>query len=191
VACVDGRPAVCFGLNLSSGDEFPMTLGETQSLGNDQGVAGDASQRPGGHLLFGAVGKKTAAFLSHWAIPLASQSVGVPEKSVEHGRSSKMNGKGQRFDYRYVAFNRREEAVGFCAFSKRGTADNDQPSPVCEWCVRRNKSIRLRLDFLTLNVSLGQFQHANRGRHVAQAKRVGLFPVIAVFVAALQDNVAA
>jgi len=65
-----------------------------------------------GHVLVGAVGKETAAFLSQSAIPQASQRVWVSEESVEHGRTFKMTGKGKRFDYRYVAFNRPEEVAG-------------------------------------------------------------------------------
>ena len=38
---------------------------------------------------------------------------------------------------------------------------------------------------------LGQFEDADCGRQISQAERVGLFPVLAVFVAPLQDDVAA
>jgi hypothetical protein len=40
-------------------------------------------------------------------------------------------------------------------------------------------------------VALSQLQHAHRGRQIAQAERVRLLPVVAVLVAALQDNIAA
>jgi hypothetical protein len=68
-------PAVRRDLDFGPGDEFAGSLGQTQSLGNGQSVAGDALQNVPAHLPLGAVGKESLPFLGQWAILMGSQRV--------------------------------------------------------------------------------------------------------------------
>jgi hypothetical protein len=82
------QPAIHLGLDLGAGYEFTGSLGQAKGFGSDQGVAGDASQRPARHLLLGAVGKVTATILGQRPIPLTSQHTRILKESVEHGETS-------------------------------------------------------------------------------------------------------
>jgi len=107
-------PTIRRSLDLGSGNEFTRSLIQTQSIGNEQSVAGDASQTMPRHLLFGAVDEIAAPFPGQWAIPMDIQRVPALQETIKHSRTSRMDGKGGRFDYTpksYVAFGLPKEAT--------------------------------------------------------------------------------
>ncbi|MDH4283317.1 MAG: hypothetical protein OEV36_11735, partial [Myxococcales bacterium] len=111
-------PAICFGFDLGSRDQFAGSLSQSQDLGDDQRIPSDMTQSHWRHLLLGAMGEVTATILGQWTISMASQCLRAYEKSVEHSRTSQMSGKGQWFEYyddkvmwrRVVSFLRRRRS---------------------------------------------------------------------------------
>jgi hypothetical protein len=92
------RPAIRRGLDLCPGDALTGPVGEPQIAGDDEGVNGDAAQRPSGHLLAGAVGQVTPPLIRQWAVPLPGQDVGPLEELLKHVESPLGMGMGERFD---------------------------------------------------------------------------------------------